>query len=109
MEEVRHPLLEESRGLIAKAREWLVEMPEQVQGETSHKKPTQKERYSEMSNEATPQAAGQLYTEGKTVIEVARHFGITYGGARKLIKESGTPIRDASSRLKGRTRVKKAQ
>lgn len=48
--------------------------------------------------------AAALYTSGKPVVEVATELGVTYGKARKLITESGTPIRDASSRLKGRTR-----
>lgn len=52
----------------------------------------------------TPQAAATLYTAGKPVVEVAKELGITYGRARKLIATSGTPIRDASSRLVGRTR-----
>lgn len=55
----------------------------------------------------TPQVAGQMYNEGKTVIEVARHFGITYGKARKLIAAAGTEIRNPSARLKGRTRTTK--
>jgi hypothetical protein len=46
--------------------------------------------------EITPQAAAQLYSQGKPVVEVAKELGITYGKARKLI--------DASTRLKGRTR-----
>ena len=54
----------------------------------------------------TPQAAAQLYAEGKPIVEVAQALGVTYGKARKLINESGTPVRDASSRLKGRTRRK---
>ena len=56
---------------------------------------------------ATPQAAATLYTSGKPVVEVAKELGITYGRARKLIATSGTPIRDASSRLIGRTRPAK--
>jgi len=52
----------------------------------------------------TPQAAATLYTAGKPVVEVAKELGITYGRARKLIATSGTPIRDSSSRLLGRTR-----
>ncbi len=53
---------------------------------------------------ASASQAAALYTSGKSVVEVASELGITYGKARKLINESGTPIRDASSRLKGRTR-----
>lgn len=57
-----------------------------------------------MSTELTAQRAGELYSQGQTVIEVARAHGLTYGQTRKLIAASGTPIRDASGRLKGRTR-----
>lgn len=53
---------------------------------------------------ASPEAAGALYAAGKTVIEVSRELGVTYAKATKLIKTSGTPIRNASDRLKGRTR-----
>jgi hypothetical protein len=106
--EMSDALLNESRELVAKARDWLAAMPEEQTGGTQHGNTTKKERSITMNNEATPQNAAQLYTEGKTVIEVARHFGITYGNARKLIKASGTPIRDASARLKGRTRATKA-
>lgn len=60
------------------------------------------------TSELTPQAAGELYAAGKTVYEVAVANGITYGKARQLIIASGTPIRNASDRLKGRTRKSKA-
>lgn len=60
-----------------------------------------------MSTELTPQRAGELYASGQTVIEVARAHGLSYGQVRKLLAASGTPIRDASSRLKGRTRSAK--
>lgn len=56
------------------------------------------------STAVSPETAGQLYAGGKSVLEVAQACGVTYGKARRLIRESGTPIRDASSRLKGRTR-----
>ena len=52
----------------------------------------------------TPNKVAELYTAGKSVDEVAKELGITYGKARKLIDASGTTIRDGSSRLKGRTR-----
>lgn len=58
------------------------------------------------TSELTPQQAGALYTEGKTVYQVAVTNSITYGKARQLIIASGVPIRDASARLKGRTRKK---
>jgi len=56
---------------------------------------------------ATPTQAASLYTEGKSVVEVAQELGITYGKARKLIADSGTPIRNTSDRLKGKTRKAK--
>lgn len=85
-------LLKEAEELHTKSRAWL--------------KAEQKEiltKGTEMT-EATPQAAAQLYSQGKPVVEVAKELGITYGKARKLIDASGTSIRDGSSRLKGRTR-----
>jgi len=56
----------------------------------------------------TPTQAASLYTAGKSVVEVAQALGITYGKARKLIQESGTPIRNTSDRLKGKTRKPKS-
>ena len=52
----------------------------------------------------TAQQAGSLYASGQTVDQIAKSNNVTYAQARKLIVDSGTPIRDASSRLKGRTR-----
>lgn len=60
------------------------------------------------ASELTPQLAAQMYTEGKTVYEIAVASGTTYSKARKAIVASGTPIRNASDRLKGRTRSPKA-
>jgi len=100
-------LLNEARELIARSRDWLENQPE----ETKVRKTTQQEKTqmdTTSGNELTPQAAAQLYTEGKTVYEVAVMNGITYSKARKLIVASGTPIRNASDRLKGRTRKKNA-
>ena len=57
-----------------------------------------------MSTELTPQMAGELYTSGQSVIEVARAHGMTYAQVRKLLATNGTPIRSSSERLKGRTR-----
>ena len=61
-----------------------------------------------MSTTTSTQAAS-LYTAGKSVVEVAQELGITYGRARKLIQEAGTPIRNTSDRLKGKTRKAKAK
>jgi hypothetical protein len=52
-------------------------------------------------------AAAELYKAGKSVDEVATELSITYGKARKLIADSGTPIRNTSDRLKGKTRKAK--
>jgi hypothetical protein len=55
----------------------------------------------------TSNQAAALYAAGKSVDEVATELSITYGKARKLIAESGTPIRNTSDRLKGKTRKAK--
>jgi len=52
----------------------------------------------------TSSNAAALYSAGKSVDEVAKELGITYGKARKLIADSGTQIRNTSDRLKGKTR-----
>ncbi len=57
-----------------------------------------------MTTEVSPNQAGELYASGKSVAEVASALNVTYGKARRLIQESGTSVRDASARLKGRTR-----
>jgi hypothetical protein len=86
-------LLNEAKRLHKKSRAWL-------EAETNNEVPTKGNYVSE----ATSAQAAQLYSQGKPVVEVAKELGITYGKARKLIASSGTDIRDASSRLKGRTR-----
>ena len=93
-------LLKEAESLIERSRAALAEMPETTQTTTQHKK----EKVTTMSTEITAQRAGELYASGMSVVEVARETNITYAKARKLIADSGTPVRDASSRLKGRTR-----
>lgn len=52
----------------------------------------------------TPQLAAELYVAGKSVIEIARAFSTTYSKTRKLLAINGTELRNASDRLKGRTR-----
>ena len=89
-------LLEEAEELHVKSRAWLKAEP--------IAEPREKQTKGNAVAEVTPQAAAQLYSQGKPVVEVAKELGITYGKARKLIDASGTTIRDASSRLKGRTR-----
>lgn len=94
-------LLAEAKALHAKSRAWMDANPVEPQ-ETKTKVHTTKGKAT--MAEINAQAAAQLYSTGKPVVEVAKELGITYGKARRLINESGTPIRDASSRLKGRTR-----
>jgi len=93
-------LLEESRSLIDRARHAL-ETP--VSEPTTQTQKDRKVRQT-MSTELTPQMAGELYTSGQSVIEVARAHGMTYAQVRKLLATNGTPIRSSSERLKGRTR-----
>jgi hypothetical protein len=94
-------LLGEARELIARSRAQLAMAP----AEEVVRVKTQTTKRGTMTT-PTPEAAAALYNEGKPVVEVAQALGITYGKARKLINQSGTPVRDASSRLKGRTRRK---
>jgi hypothetical protein len=102
-------LLNEAREIMARSRDWLANQP----AENPERSTTKQEKHAmDISDtpkpELTPQAAAQLYTTGKTVYEIAVMNGITYSKARKLIVASGTPIRNASDRLKGRTRKKNA-
>ncbi len=94
-------LLVEAEELIARSRAQLAMTP--TDEPVRHKQQTTKRG---IMSTPTPQAAAQLYAEGKPIVEVAQALGVTYGKARKLINEAGTPVRDASSRLKGRTRRK---
>lgn len=94
-------LLTEAETLLRRSRIALAEMPEPTDNTTHTKR---KEKVTTMSTEITAQRAGELYASGMSVVEVARETNITYAKARKLIADSGTPVRDASSRLKGRTR-----
>lgn len=91
-------LLDEAKALHKKSRAWMRDNPPELSNTQ-----IQITKGTQMS-EVNPQAAAQLYSAGKPVVEVAKELGVTYGKARRLINESGTPIRDASSRLKGRTR-----
>lgn len=93
-------LLKESHSLIERARHALEEPEHEPTIQT------QKDRKvrQTMSTELTPQMAGELYTSGQSVIEVARAHGMTYAQVRKLLATNGTPIRNSSERLKGRTR-----
>ena len=84
-----------------RSREALATLAEAPIKET---KPTTQRKKMTVTTEISPNQAGELYASGKSVSEVASALSITYGKARRLIQESGTPVRDASARLKGRTR-----
>jgi hypothetical protein len=94
-------LLNEAAALIATSRLTLQLIAEDI--DTIKISNTQR-RSTVMSTELTAQRAGELYASGQSVIEVAREYSMTYAQVRKLISASGTPIRNASDRLKGRTR-----
>jgi hypothetical protein len=103
-------LFDEAAELLIRARA-AIELEETTQDNKDNRRT--KMNYEDQSYQPQPQpkvlivtsdTAGELYSSGKSVFEVAQACGITYGKARRLIRESGTPIRDASSRLKGRTR-----
>jgi hypothetical protein len=95
-------LLKEAEDLISRSR---VALTNAVEALTTSKTQTQTQRRSKtMSVDANATRAGELYAGGKSVAEVAAEMSITYSQARRLIKDSGTPVRDASARLKGRTR-----
>ena len=97
-------LLAEAKALHKKSRAWMRDNPPELSNTITKPKPKVQITKGTQMAEVTPQAAAQLYSTGKPVVEVAKELGVTYGKARRLINESGTPIRDASSRLKGRTR-----
>lgn len=59
---------------------------------------------TKVASELTPQRAAELYSKGMSVNEIAIKESVTYSKVRKLLADSGTPVRDASARLKGRTR-----
>lgn len=93
-------LLNEAKDLLEKSREALANMPETETTEN----PKRQKKEKTVSTDTNATQAGELYAAGKSVAEVAAAMNITYSKARRLINESGTPVRDASARLKGRTR-----
>jgi len=100
-------LLNEAREIMVRSRDWLANQPADTAPVNNNQQESEPKMDTvETKAELTPQAAAQLYSAGKTVYEVAVMNGITYSKARKLIVASGTPIRNASDRLKGRTRKK---
>lgn len=92
-------LLKEARDLIDRSRASLASL--------ENEKTIQRIGTGKQMTTASSQQAAALYTAGKSVVEVAQELGITYGKARKLIQDSGTPIRNTSDRLKGKTRKNK--
>jgi hypothetical protein len=94
-------LLAEAEGLFKRSREVLAILAETPSTETNQT--TQRKKIT-MTTEVSPNQAGELYASGKSVAEVASALSVTYGKARRLIEQSGTSVRDASARLKGRTR-----
>jgi hypothetical protein len=95
-------LLNEARDLIDRSRVLLLSL----EGNKNKQEKTRTRKGKQMTTASSQQAAA-LYTAGKSVVEVAQELGITYGKARKLISDSGTPIRNTSDRLKGKTRKSK--
>jgi hypothetical protein len=104
-------LLIEARDLILRSRAAIHDTQVALESLQQQQTPTTQRRSNTTmtTSELTPQRAAELYMSGQTVYQVAVSNGITYGQARKLIVASGTPIRDASSRLKGRTRTKASE
>lgn len=92
-------LLNEAKDLLEKSRDALANMPEADEPKqiTQRKKKT-------VNTDTNAAQAGELYAAGKSVAEVAAAMNVTYSKARRLINESGVQVRDASARLKGRTR-----
>lgn len=88
-------LLKEAEELLARSRASVIECANEEM------------KKGNIVTTATPVQAAALYTAGKSVVEVAQELGVTYGKARKLIADSGTPIRNTSDRLKGKTRKSK--
>lgn len=88
-------LLKEAEELLARSRASVIECANEEM------------KKGNIVTTATPTQAAALYTAGKSVVEVAQELGVTYGKARKLIADSGTPIRNTSDRLKGKTRKSK--
>ena len=88
-------MLKEAKELLARSRSSLLECA------------NEETKKGNIVTTATPLQAASLYTAGKSVVEVAQELGVTYGKARKLIADSGTPIRNTSDRLKGKTRKNK--
>lgn len=94
-------LINEAEALLAKARNQLHTQKDTQQMEITTKP-------AAPANAELTAAVAALYTGGKSIVEVASALSITYGKARKLLAASGTPLRDSSERLKGRTRPVKA-
>lgn len=100
----------EAERLIERARQTLQNLPAHTQTHTPSKRKDGRVKMTTPTTQQTQPAdtlaasVSALYTSGKSIVEVATALGITYGKARKLLAAAGTPLRDPSERLKGRTR-----
>lgn len=96
-------LVQEATALLVKARTFMESTDEQSVHTTQDNRRTKMQEETSTTT-MTAQHAGELYTSGLTVDQIAKSNGVTYARTKKLIIASGVTIRDASSRLKGRTR-----
>jgi hypothetical protein len=96
-------LVQEAAALLVKARASMENADEQSVSTTQDSRRTKMEVETSTTT-ITAERAGELYTSGLTVDQIAKGNGITYARTKKLIVASGVTIRDASNRLKGRTR-----
>jgi hypothetical protein len=100
-------LLEESREIVARAREALAVMPQSEGNEVKQQTSPRRKAMTSVNPAVTPEQAANLYLSGKTMGEVSTELGISYNLTRKLIKANGTATRTHSDRLKGRPRKSK--
>jgi hypothetical protein len=96
-------LVQEAAALLVKARASMENAGEQSAQTTQDNRRTKMEVETSTTT-ITAERAGELYASGLTVDQIAKGNGVTYARTKKLIVASGVTIRDASSRLKGRTR-----
>jgi transposase len=62
-----------------------------------------------VSEQEIQQRVAELYSGGKSIVEVAQTLGVTYGRVRRLLRASSIELRDPSQRLVGRTRPDKKE
>lgn len=100
-------LLQEAAALLVRARTTVENADDQSAVQTTKDNRRTKmeiELKETTSTMITTERAGELYTSGLTIDQIAKSNSMTYARTKKLIVASGVTIRDASSRLKGRTR-----